>query len=230
MLVLCVCTIFTLAAEATLKLDAQSRLVLQYADTGICGLFFFDFLLSLRRAVDRWRYFRTWGWLDLASSIPAFHLARWGRAARIVRIIRVLRGVRAAKILGQLALARKAESAFLAATLAAFLLLVVASISVLQFEVAENSNIHTAEDALWWAITTVTTVGYGDLYPVTTEGRFVAAVLMCAGVGLFGTFSGFLAAWFLAPEAKQEKRDIDELREEVRQLRLTIERLVGPGA
>jgi len=109
MLVLCVCTILALATEATLKLDPKSRLVLQYADTGICGLFFLDFLSSLRRSENRWRYLRTWGWLDLASSIPAFHLARWGRAARVVRIIRVLRGVRATKILGQLVVARKAE-------------------------------------------------------------------------------------------------------------------------
>jgi voltage-gated potassium channel len=108
------------------------------------------------------------------------------------------------------------------------LLVVIRSLSMLQFENADNSNIRTAEDALWWAMATVTTVGYGDRYPVTTEGRAVAVVLMCAGVGLFGTFSGFLAAWFLAPDAKREEKDIDGLREEVRQLRVAVERLSGP--
>lgn len=224
MLVLCVCTIVALGAEATLKLDPQSRLVLQYADTGVCALFLVDFLLSLRRAENRWQYLRTWGWLDLASSVPAFHLARWGRAARVVRIVRVLRGVRAARILGQLVLARKAESSFLAVSLVAMLLVVMASLSILQFENADNSNIRTAEDALWWAMTTVTTVGYGDRYPVTTEGRAVAVVLMCAGVGLFGTFSGLLAAWFLSPDTKREEKEIDALREEIRQLRIAVER------
>jgi voltage-gated potassium channel len=228
-LVLCVVTIAALGAEATLKLDPRSVGVLQYADTAICGLFLLDFVLSFRRAKNRWHYFRTWGWLDLVSSIPAFQLARWGRAARLVRIVRILRGVRATKILGQLALARKTESAFLAVTLVAMLLVVMASLSILQVENTENSNIRTAEDALWWAMTTVTTVGYGDRYPVTTEGRAVAAVLMCAGVGLFGTFSGFLAAWFMAPEAKREEREIDALREEVRQLRIAVERLAGPS-
>jgi voltage-gated potassium channel len=225
MLVLCVGTIIALAAEATLKLEQETQLVLQYADYGVCALFFVDFFLSLRRAPNRWHYFRTWGWLDLVSSIPAFHLARWGRAARLVRIVRVLRSVRAARILGQLVLTRKAESAFLAVSLVAMLLIVIASLSILQFENADNSNIRTAEDALWWAMTTVTTVGYGDRYPVTAEGRAVAVVLMCAGVGLFGTFSGFLAAWLMTPEAKREEKDIDALREEVRQLRVAVERL-----
>jgi voltage-gated potassium channel len=87
----------------------------------------------------------------------------------------------------------------------AILVMVTASVAVLQFETTDSANIKTAEDALWWAMTTMTTVGYGDRFPVTTEGRLVAAVLMCAGVGLFGTLSGLLAAWFVAP-AERKKR------------------------
>ena len=74
------------------------------------------------------------------------------------------------------------------------------SIAVLHFETDPESNIRTAEDALWWAFATITTVGYGDCYPVTWEGRLIATILMCAGVGLFGTFSAFLAAWFIGSE------------------------------
>jgi len=73
------------------------------------------------------------------------------------------------------------------------------SIAALHFESAStDGNIRTAGDALWWAIVTVTTVGYGDLYPVTVEGRVVAVVLMVAGVGTFATLAGALASWFLA--------------------------------
>ena len=61
-------------------------------------------------------------------------------------------------------------------------------------------HITTAEDALWWAMTTITTVGYGDRYPTTTEGRLVAVGLMAVGVGLFGTLSGLAASWFTQPE------------------------------
>ena len=72
------------------------------------------------------------------------------------------------------------------------------------------------------AFATITTVGYGDRFPTTTEGRFVAAILMCAGVGLFGTFSGFLAAWFLAPE-REEESEIAALRQEITSLRQLLE-------
>ena len=70
---------------------------------------------------------------------------------------------------------------------------------------APNSNIKDAEDALWWSFVTITTVGYGDRFPVTTEGRLVGAVLMICGVGLFGTFTGFIASWFMEGEKNTEK-------------------------
>jgi voltage-gated potassium channel len=74
---------------------------------------------------------------------------------------------------------------------------------MLEFETTDDSNIRTAEDALWWAISTMTTVGCGGTYPKTPEGRLVAVFLMAAGVGLFGTFSGLVASWFLSPAAEE---------------------------
>jgi len=65
-----------------------------------------------------------------------------------------------------------------------------------------NSNIKTAEDALWWAYVTITTVGYGDRFPVTTEGRLIASLLMTAGVGLFGTFAGYISSLFIQTNQK----------------------------
>jgi len=162
----------------------------------------------------------TWGWLDLASSIPMLDVLRWGRAARIMRIFRVLRGVRAARILSLFILERRAESVFLATTLLSIILVVMSAVAVLHFEAGDEGNIKTPEDAVWWAVATMATVGYGDKYPVTSEGRVVAAILMAAGIGLFGTFSGFVAAWFLAPgQAKREtelavlQRDINEIKQ-----------------
>ena len=106
------------------------------------------------------------------------------------------------------------------------LLIVFCSVAVLHFEVDRDSNIKTAEDAIWWAFATITTVGYGDRYPVTSEGRFAAAILMTAGVGLFGTFSGFLAAWFIGSEAAEESNvssEIRALRTEIADLRKRLE-------
>lgn len=224
MLALCLYALAALALDSFFQVQESTRQLLEYADTGVCLLFFLDFILSLIHAPKRWQYFFTWGWLDLASSIPMLGLLRWGRAARIMRIFRVLRGARATKIIASFVLKRRAESVGLAAALVSLLLLIFSSIAVLHFEkTASEANIKSAEDAVWWAFATITTVGYGDRYPVTSEGRIVAMLLMVAGVGLFGTLSGFIAAWFLSPENQQQKNELENLRQEIRQLRELIE-------
>jgi len=188
-------------------------------------MFLVDFLFTLVKAKNRTRYFITWGWLDLLSSIPAVNVLRWGRGARILRIFRVLRGIKATKILSEFILYRRAHSAFLAALLVSLLLIVFSASSVLQFESGPEANIRTPEDAVWWAVVTLTTVGYGDKYPLSTEGRLIAVLLMTAGVGLFGTFSGFVAAWFLeAPgRTSAELEELKYLRAEIRELREMLE-------
>jgi len=223
MLVLCILALASLAAQVMFPLGDETKKLLQYADDALCLLFFADFLVSFVRAENRLRYFFTWGWLDLLSSIPTLDVARWGRIARILRVFRVLRGLRATRLLASVVLRRRAQNTFLAASLIALLLIIFCSIAVLHFETDPSSNIRTAEDALWWSVTTITTVGYGDRYPVTPEGRITAVILMTAGVGLFGVFSGFLAAWFLRPEEDETNTEIERLREEIAALRQLIE-------
>jgi voltage-gated potassium channel len=230
MLFLCLVTLTGVAIQVVFRPPPEVRGVLQMADTAACALFFVDFLVTLRRAPDRWRYMYTWGWLDLLSSIPVFDAARWGRAARLARLLRLLRGVKASVVLTDVVLMHRRQSAFLAAALTLLLMLVSSSVLILTVEDTAQSNIRTAEDALWWATTTLTTVGYGDRYPVTTEGRVIAAGLMAAGVGLVGVLSGLLASWFMEPvrTAEQRQEDLGELRalrQEIQQLR---ERLDGP--
>ena len=198
-LVLSVFSLGLLAVEPFVATEAGTRQIIMVADTVVCGLFFLDFLLSLYWAENRRRYLTTWGLFDLASSIPLFGFLRLARFARIARILRVLRALRGARMIGSMLLERRVQTGLLAATLIAILFVVTGSIAVLQFESTADSNIKTPADAVWWAIVTVTTVGYGDKYPVTLEGRLVATLLMVAGVGLFGTVSGSIAAWFLAP-------------------------------
>ena len=104
------------------------------------------------------------------------------------------------------------------------MLIILGSISVLQFEKGmPSANIQTAEDALWWAIVTMTTVGFGDRFPVTMEGRVIAAMLMICGVGLFGMFSGFIASWFLAPDKVKEENDFNIIRQDIEELKKMID-------
>jgi len=230
MLVLCLYALGALAAQSVIRFEPETQGIFDYADFAVCAFFFVDFVVSFLRAPNRWHYLVSWGWLDLLSSIPSLDVARWGRAARVVRVCRVLRGLRATRLLATLVLRRRTESTFLAASLVAILLVVFCSIAMLHFETEPESNIKTAEDAIWWAFTTITTVGYGDRYPVTSEGRFIAGILMCAGVGLFGTFAGFLASWFIgAPKSRAEDLkqfgELASLHEEMKKLREDIQGL-----
>lgn len=213
MLALCVWALLSLAIGTAVPLSPETLTVLDYADTAVCALFFADFLYTLYTAPNRWRYFLTWGWIDLLSSLPTIGALRLGRAGRLLRILRVLRAVKSVRVLGLALMAHRAQSAFLAAVLLTVLLLVFSSLAMLEFEAGGTGNIRTAQDAMWWAVTTMTTVGYGDTYPTTSEGRLVAVFLMIAGIGVFGTFSGLVASWFLAPKTTdQTSSDLAQIK------------------
>lgn len=183
-LILSVLALLVVAVETVCHLPPDTRRIIAYADTLICGIFFLDFALQLHQAENKVKYFFTWGWLDLVSSIPMLDALQWGRAARLARILRVLRGVRAARILTRAIVEHRAQSAIFATILLCIVLITVSAIAVLNFEDAADSNIKTPSDAIWWAVVTMTTVGYGDKFPVTSEGRIVASVLMIGGVAL----------------------------------------------
>ena len=145
-----------------------------------------------------------WGWIDFISSIPTFEYLRAGRLIRIVRLLRVLRAFRSVRYLTSHIFKTRTKGTFATVSLISFLMLIFGSISILQLETVPESNIKTAEDAIWWAFVTITTVGYGDKYPVTTEGRIIAGFLMITGVALFGTFTGFIAAWFMGDKSNNQ--------------------------
>jgi voltage-gated potassium channel len=230
MLGLCIYVLLALGATTLFEFSEDTRTVIDYLDAGICTLFFLDFCVSFARAPNRSRYFATWGWIDLVSSIPMLPVLRVGRAGRILRIFRLLRGFRSTKILSEFILMRRAEGVFLAAALLSILLIAFASIAILLVETVPEANIKSAEDAMWWAYVTITTVGYGDRYPVTTEGRLIGAGLMTAGVGLFGTFTGFVASWFLSPQQKEQESELQILHQELRVIKERLDDLARRDA
>jgi voltage-gated potassium channel len=204
------------------RLGAETKVILRYSDIVACVIFLFDFGVNLIRAEEKGRYLLTWGWIDLLSAIPAVGPLRYGRIGRLIPILRVIRAIRSARTIAFFVTGRRAESALLAAILVSLVLLMTASIAILQFETVPGSTIKTGQDAMWWALSTMTTVGSSELYPVTPAGRLIGAFVMAAGVGVFGVLSGVAASWFLAPVEKKEDTDIVELKEMIAGLQAQV--------
>lgn len=185
-----------LLIETFWKLPTETEKLLHYFDNIICLFFLVEFFYNLYKAENKIQFMK-WGWIDLLASIPMIEVLRFGRIFQLIRLLRIVLAFRTTQHLVSHIFSNKAKGTLTSALVLAMLLLIFSSISILQVETAPNSNILTAEDALWWAYTSITTVGYGDKYPVTLEGRMIAVVLMTFGVGLFGTFTAYLASLFL---------------------------------
>lgn len=176
-------------------------------DVFLSVIFLADFLFRFFTANSKSRYFlREYGWADLLASLPFPQV-------KILRLFRIFRAGRLMRIFGvrnmiHEFLTNRAQSALL--TLLFFIILVLEFGGMAMIAVERTSpkaNIRTASDAVWYTYVTITTVGYGDRYPVTEAGRVMGFIIMTAGVGLFGTFTGYLANIFLTPPRKKEKQE-----------------------
>lgn len=100
-----------------------------------------------------------------------------------------------------------------------------AAAATLVVEEDGGGNIDSFGDALWWAITTVTTVGYGDTFPVTPAGRGIAAFLMVAGIALFGVLTANIAAFFIEQEYQGDPvaERLDEVLQRLERLETLLE-------
>ncbi|MAY95397.1 MAG: ion transporter [Nocardioides sp.] len=183
-------------------------------------VFIVDFVVRLVAADHRFR----WAWRHAFDAavllLPAL------RPLQLVLLVKVLNRSASQGLRGRVGLYVGFGSGIVA---------YVAALAALQAErYAEGASITSFGDAMWWALTTMTTVGYGDTYPVTTSGRVVGALLMIAGVALLGVVTATLASWLVervtdADDAEDERREAaerEELRAEIAALRAQVELLV----
>ena len=201
MLAMAILSIANLPLLFIFPFESQPWYLVMFIEGALTLVFVIDFVYRLRTAPSKTAYFiGQKGFLDLLSCIPTLRIFRLFRIVRAVRIVRRLGGPRVFRELRQ-------ELAFGALYFVIFVgitVLEIVGLLELRFEEhAPGANITTAGDALWWGYVTATTVGYGDYYPVTTGGRLAGLVMLTVGVGLFATFSGFLANAFLSPKRRR---------------------------
>jgi voltage-gated potassium channel len=149
---------------------------------------------------------RNWLSLTLILISPPFLLpssfqaARGFRAIRLIRLLRALRGVVAVGAGLQFTRRLLGRRQFHFVVAAATSVVVAGAVGMYVVEGGTNPAVDSVGDALWWAIVTATTVGYGDVSPATLEGRVIAVVLMLAGIGVIGVFTATLASLFVEHE------------------------------
>jgi voltage-gated potassium channel len=181
----------------------------------ITGIFTAEFGSRLWAASDRRSYVRG-HWIDLVALIPPVRWLRPIRLLRLLRLVRAFAGVGRA-LAGVERLGRHRGLVWLLVAWAAVMILT--SIGLYAAENGVNEAVNDPLDALWWGITTMTTVGYGDIYPVTPEGRIAAAVLMILGIGLYSAITATVASFLIAssgpePRVADRIRDLAKLRDE----------------
>jgi voltage-gated potassium channel len=222
-----VAVVFVLTISLLHPLPKEIVSLLQMTDFFICAIFFADFLLLLYLHKNRTRYFLTWGWIDLLSSIPVVNAFRWGRLARLIRIIRVLRALHSGSNILKRLFENRQQLAFVAISVCLLIVLVFGSAAMLVVEETTGSGIKTAEDALWFTLVTITAVGYGDLIPHSELGRLIASFIMVAGVTIFGSFTALIASFLISSEAPAERAatESSEILKELQQLRSELQKI-----
>jgi voltage-gated potassium channel len=186
----------------------------------IWGLFFLDYFARLYLATDRWHWF----WRHLLDfAIITLPLLRPLRLLRMLVLIEVL----------QKAVGDAFRGRIVVYTASGVLLLIYTSaLAVFDKErYLPGTKIDSFGKALWWSITTVTTVGYGDVYPITNAGRVIAVLLMIGGISLVGVVTAALASWIIQSVAEEDAMHqaatvahIDELRGEIRELAQAVQK------
>lgn len=186
------------------------------ADYLVWAAFAVEYVIKVWLAVDKWLFIRH-HLLDLVVvAVPVLRPLRLARLFRLLRLVRVvgtltagLRRVRAVLVHHSL------QYVLLAVTAIVF---AGAALEAVLERHAKGATIHSFADALWWAVVTVTTVGYGDKTPVTGSGRWVAVALMLTGIGLVGVLTATFASYFVQQQHTEELREVKAQLHEIRAL------------
>ena len=190
-----------LVLEAVTQLQPHQQKLLERVDVVIALLFLGEWLWRLKKADNRTRFFAR-SWWELLAAIPLTNdVTRTLRGVRLLRVIRIVRILRIIRLGVRLTVIASRMKVFGQATHLISISMTVATIVLTgavgfhYFEFGVNPNVDSFFDSVWWSVVTVTTVGYGDIFPVTTEGRIIAMGLLIVGLASFGTFTAAIAAW-----------------------------------
>ena len=213
--VLIIASIVIFSLETLPNLNDRTVMVLSILESVCITVFAIEYLLRLFVAKRKLKFvFSLWGMIDLLAILP-FFLFAYGitlnliilRAFRLLRLVRILKLGRHSKSLSRMVLAMKiAKEDLLLALAATLIMLLVASFGIYQFEnPVQPEKFSSVFESLWWALATLTTVGYGDIYPITLGGRIFTGFILMIGLGIVALPAGIIASSLT--EARKQQDD-----------------------
>ena len=198
---LIVVSLFTFSVDTLPDLDSETKQLLRNIEIITVGIFTAEYLLRLYVAeVKRWFMFSFFGIVDLLAIVP-FYLST-GLDLRSIRIVRLLRLIRIFKLFRYSRAIKRFHRAVVIAKeelilfgFVALIVLYLSAVGIYYFEnAAQPDNFKSVLHSLWWAVTTLTTVGYGDMYPITAGGKFFTFLVLMLGLGVVAVPTGLLAS------------------------------------
>lgn len=227
-------SVVTFSIETLPDLSTTTRAFLYYSEIVVVGLFSVEYLCRLYTSPQKLRFiFSFYGLIDLLAILP-FYLGFFVdlRTLRLVRLLRLLRILKLARY--NLAIFRFGRAIYLAKeelvifTIASFVLLFLAAVGIYHFEhEAQPEVFRSIFDALWWAVATLTTVGYGDIYPITGGGRLFTFGILMIGLGMIAVPTGIIAS-----SLSDVRRQLEEERRQEgvsKENEISTEREIGQG-
>jgi len=169
--------------------------IFTFSDNIICVIFLSSFAYELYKSENKIYYIKH-NWLDLITSIPAIGILRYGKIFKVIKIFRIVRSLKKIKALSY----SVSDNPCIYLSIFSLSIILFSSVAILLVEKDPACNIKTAEDAIWWVMETITTVGYGDKFPITTFGRIIGMALMIVGIGIYGSCSGLIANFIIKHE------------------------------
>jgi voltage-gated potassium channel len=194
-------SLVTFTLDTLPGLDAATKLTLRIIEYVTVGIFTIEYLLRIYVAKSKLRFaFSFYGLVDLLAILP-FYVST-SIDLRAVRAFRFLRLLRILKLVRYNAAIRRFHRAFVIAReelalfgMAALIILYLSSVGIYYFEnEAQPEQFKSVLHSLWWAVTTLTTVGYGDMYPITGGGKFFTFLVLIVGLGLVAVPTGLIAS------------------------------------
>lgn len=204
-------SLVTFSMETLPDLDQSTLIFLKYSEMVVVAIFTLEYLCRVMLAENKLRFiFSFYGLVDLLAIIP-FYLAtsvdlRTLRLLRLLRLIRILKMVRYNKAINRFGRALvETKEELVIFTFAALIMLFLSSVGIYHFEHdAQPNSYRTIFDCLWWSVATLTTVGYGDIYPITVGGKIFTFCILLLGLGLIAVPASIMAS-SLASIRRQEE-------------------------